>query len=224
MKTNALYTRIIFCVFLFPTFAVAQGIPVLDAAGLAQAVQQAEAMAKDYANQIKQLEAQVQQVQSLTGTLQSAVNINPAAAIQQGVNSIKQGGANAFSGVATQSVNSLYGTQVGETTTITNEQVRQSTLDTARGATLHAGQQQEALAGEATRLKQLADQSAATKGTLEALQAGNQINAEIAAQLQLMRAEQLAQDQARNAALLQQQREAQDQANIAELFIKGRRK
>ena len=224
MKTNALYTRIIFCVFLLPSFAFAQGIPVIDAAGLAQAIQQAAAQAKDYANQIQQLEAQVQQAQSLTGTLQSAVNINPTAAIQQGVNSIKQGGTSAISGTATQAVNSLFGTQIGEKTSVTSEQVRQSTLDTARGATLHAGQQQEALASEATRLKQLAAESAATKGTLEALQAGNQINAEIAQQLQLMRAEQLAQDQARNAALLQQQREAQDQANIAELFLKGRKK
>jgi P-type conjugative transfer protein TrbJ len=220
---KSFFTQIIVCVFFFPVFAFGQGIPVYDNAQMINMIQQAAAQAKDYANQIRQLEAQVQQVQSLTNTLQSTVNIDPTSAIQQGVNSIKKGGASAITGSATEAVNSLYGTQVGETTTVTSEQVRQSTLDTARGAALHAGQQQEALASEATRLKELADQSASTTGTLEALQAGNQINAEIAQQLQKMRAEQLAQDQARNAALLQQQREAQDQANIAELFLKGRK-
>lgn len=196
--------------------ASAQGIPVYDNASLLQAIQQAAAQAKDYAVQIKALETQVKSMESATQSLGTSLNIDPTAGIQKSLEAVKQGAA--MSGGASQALKNL---QTGYSTDATIGKTLATTRDTIAGAVTNAAQQQDSLAPEAQRIKDLAAQSQAATGLLEVQQAGNQINVELVQQVQKSRAQQLAQDQATSAALLQQQRAKEAEAELSRRFIGG---
>lgn len=194
--------RIAVCVLVFCAFgqsAQAQGIPVEDNAALLQMVQQAAQMAKDY----EQFQAQTQ---SMTGQLSSFKNVSNANAIQSAVNAGQQ---------VMQQLNAAYGsgaptdysTRIGATT------------NAVQAANTQQTGQQNNLNTEAQRINDLAAQSQAAQGTLQAQQAGNQINVELVQQLQLQRAQQLIQAQAQNAALLQQQQKDADKAALTNDFL-----
>lgn len=178
--------------------AWAQGIPVVDATSIAQLVIQAQQMAKDY----EQFKAQTQ---SLTGQIQAFKNVNSAQSMLQALNVGQQ---------VLQQVNTTYGvvpvdylTRMGATT------------NAVQAAMSQLGGQQGNLNIEAQRIYDLASQSQAAQGQLEAQQAGNQINVELVQQLQMLRAQQLAQAQAQNAVLLQQQQRDADKAEVTKDFL-----
>lgn len=204
---SSLFVALLF----YTTQACAQGIPVYDNAGYLQWLQQAAAMAND-------LQQQMKMVKSQTQGIASSLNGDQTDAVQQGLNVLQQGGAKVMSGGSGQVssiIDSAYGVNVNDTPTPgSNTTMQQTTKDTIRGATFHSAKQQDSLNSEAQRLNDLASQSQAATGTLEAQQAGNQINVEVAQQIQKMRAQQLAQDQANNAALLQKQKEQESQQAI----------
>lgn len=205
-----------------PASSWAQGIPVIDAMGIAQAVEQTAAMAKDYATQIQMLETQASSMKSLTTGLGSSLNINPTTAIQQGLNAIKQGGAAAMSGGATDTarqLDSVYGTSGSTTVAPDQTAVTRTTEDTVRGASLLSAQQQDALSTDAQRLNSLSVQSQNATTALGAQQAGNQINAEVGQQLLQMRTKQLAQDRAVNAEIMEKEQERKRQKAVADYFI-----
>lgn len=58
--------------------ALAQGIPVYDAAGFAQMISQVNAMAQDYAKQLEQLDEAVQQRKAMTGARNAGDILNGA--------------------------------------------------------------------------------------------------------------------------------------------------
>lgn len=87
------------------------------------------------------------------------------------------------------------------------------TKDTIRGAISNNGAILESMPSEASRLNSLVSQSNRASGTLEAQQAGNQINAELAAQIQKQRQQQAVQAQADSTAALAAAEEKQQKAN-----------
>ena len=203
-----------------PASSWAQGIPVVDAASIVEAVQQTAAMAKDYAAQIQMLETQVSSMKSLTTGLGSSLNVDPTASIQQGLNTIKQGGSSISGGSAAISgrLNSVFG-ESGSSTVTDQTAVMKATEDTVRGAALLTGQQQDALPADAVRINNLATQSQSATTALGAQQAGNQINAEIANQLLQARANQSAQDAAANTMREAQIQEKKQQKAVTEMFF-----
>lgn len=199
----------------------AQGIPVIDAAAIVQMVQDAAQQAKDYAVQIQQLENQVKEVQSLTTTLETSLNIDPSNVVQQGKDALMQGGAAAITGVASdvaKQLDTVYGLSGSETIT-TPKAVTQTTEDTARSAAMLSAQQRDALQDDATRLKDLAKQSQSATSMLESQQAGNQINVEVGQQLMQMRSKQLAQDDAMNAEILERAQERKSQRAVTDMLF-----
>jgi len=215
MKTIARFL-VVAVAALAGSTASAQGIPVYDNASLLQAILQAAAQAKDYAVQIKALETQVKSMESATQSLGGSLNIDPTAGIQKSLEAVSKG--TAMSGGASQALQNL---QTGYSTDATIGKTLATTRDTITGAVTNAAQQQDGLAPEAQRIKDLAAQSQAATGLLEVQQAGNQINVELVQQVQKSRAQQLAQDQATSAALLQQQRAKEAEAELSRRFIGG---
>jgi type IV secretion system protein VirB5 len=67
-KTALLSSGCALCLALAPLAAKATGIPVFDASNMAKALAQIEAMARDYQNQLDQLDAAISQAEALTGT------------------------------------------------------------------------------------------------------------------------------------------------------------
>ncbi len=182
-------------VFLTPV-AQAQGIPVIDASSIAQLVIQAQQMAKDY----EEFRAQTQ---ALTGQLQTLKNVSNINSMQGAVTTGQQ---------VMQQLQKNYGI-ANPTNADAINQAAASTAAVNSANNIQATQQNN-LNTEAQRINDLAAQSQAALGTLQAQQAGNQINVELVQQLQLLRAQQLAQAQAMNAALLQQQQKDRDSAAL----------
>jgi conjugal transfer/entry exclusion protein len=79
----------------------------------------------------------------------------------------------------------------------------------------------ENLGAEASRIDDLAAQSQNATGALQAQQAGNQINVELAQQLVKQRAQQLLQSIAENTAALAKQQERESNAAVQNMFVGG---
>ena len=94
-----------------------------------------------------------------------------------------------------------------------------ATNDTIRGALSSSASTAAGMVGEASRLNSLVSQSNSASGALQAQQAGNQITAELASQVQKQRQEQAIQAQANNAAALAQQRQAESKAAVTRYFL-----
>lgn len=88
-----------------------------------------------------------------------------------------------------------------------------ATKDTIRGAISNNGAILDGMPSEASRINSLVSQSNSASGSLAAQQAGNQINAELASQVQKMRQQQAMQSQADSATALAATEEKQQQAN-----------
>lgn len=93
-----------------------------------------------------------------------------------------------------------------------------ATNDTIRGALSSSASTAAGMVGEASRLNSLVSQSNSASG-VQAQQAGNQITAELASQVQKQRQEQAIQAQANNAAALAQQRQAESKAAVTRYFL-----
>lgn len=189
-------------VLLFSPLLASAQIPVTDLAAIAKMVEQATQMAQDY-EQFKQ------QTQSLTGKLGSNRTVTTDSVMDAALKAAKESQAEtdaafAASGGAPRPDYSKQVEAVGS--------VIQSVRNVQNGQLAN-------LPTEARRINDMINQSQNASGTLEAQQAGNQINAELVQQIQLQRAQQLSQAQAQNAAALQQQQKEADKAAVTRTFF-----
>lgn len=101
-----------------------------------------------------------------------------------------------------------------------------ATKDTIRGAISNNGAILDGMPSEASRLNNLVSQSNSASGALEAQQAGNQINAELASQIQKQRQQQAMQSQADSAAALaaaeEKQQRTDDSRAATKMFMFSR--
>ncbi len=184
---------------LCSTAAFSQGIPVYDNLQMINMIKAAAAQAEDYAAQIRMLETQAKTLESQVTSLPTSLTGNATGAMQSGMATIQGAGTSAMSagtGQVQQQLNGVFG---NPTKKLTDAEIRaldqieilHTSTQTSSASALNAAQQQDGLAAEASRINSLAEQSQSATGTLQAQQAGNQINVEVAQQLQLMRQQQL---------------------------------
>ena len=212
---------------VFSAAAAGQGIPTYDNANMLNMIKQAEAQAKDYAAQIQMLETQAKTMASQVTSLPTSLNSSATSAMQAGLSTIQSAGTSAMtagSGQVQQQLNGVYGNPAKK---LTDDEIRaldqieilHTSTQTSSASVLNAARQQDDLGAEAARINQLAEQSQAATGTLQAQQAATQVNIEVAQQIQKMRQQQLVADQAAAAAQLQQQRKQEASIAVTKTFM-----
>lgn len=220
----------VFSVFARPV--AAQGIPVFDGTAIGQWALQLEAMAEQYgisldelAQTMKMVSEAEQMKRSLQDRLESALNIDAVGDLNDLKGTLDQARATvgAVQGMAgsaqdlAQRLQSTFGSDFGDATGLpTFSSVMKTTKDTVRGALVTSGATLDRIPTDAVRINELVRQSQNATGALQAQQAGNQINAELAFQILQLRQEMATQAIAGNTAQLaeQQRREAQAQVNV----------
>jgi len=196
---------------LFAPGALAQGIPVIDAAAIVQWTLQIKAMTD-------QLSAMQQNLQSQTQQLTT----NPVAALNNISSSITQ--AEAMAGSAQKIADAMqknFGSDVGTQAVANYQQWMKATKDTIRATLAQSGVHLDGLANEAQALQALAAMSQSSAGNLQVQQAGNQIAVEMVSQLQKLRSMQIAQSQAINAVALAQQQKEESNNEVSRRMVGG---
>lgn len=197
-------------------------IPTTDIASL---VQRIVMIASEYAQEaelVEQVEQTYNVVQQATNTanslqnqLGSVLNINQALSINALLDKVRQ--ANALNnGDARQVFIDGYAQDA------TFEKSHEVTSATNRQATASNAAVIDALPADAERLNRLVDQSQQATGALQAQQAGNQINAELAGQIMALRQQMALQGQAANADAEMRARTQAAQAEITRQFYGGK--
>lgn len=207
-------------------------IPTTDIASLVQRVLM---IASEYAQEAELVE-QVEQTynvvkqttdtaKSLQNQLGSALNTDQSGDLQSILNAARAANAangllnsNSASGVM-QQLQSIYKTD-SATGRPDYDTYMGATKDTIRGSIANNGAILDGMPSEAARLNNLVSQSNNASGALEAQQAGNQINAELASQIQKMRLQQAMQSQADSAAALAAAEERQQRTDDAKVTSK----
>lgn len=175
------------------------GIPTFDTAGAINMGLQLQ-QAKEAYQQLQQ------QTQAITQQIQQMTNISNFPGVQQ-----VQGGI--------QQMNQQMQSAMSSATS--GKAVLDAAKSALTGVTQYNSQQAGNLQTEAQRIDTMIQQSNQAGGTLAAQQAGNQLVGELTQQVQLLRAQNIAQAQATNAAIAQQQaeKEARRQATAALMGI-----
>lgn len=177
----------------------AGGIPVVDELAIAKLIAQAVQMEKDY------VEFQ-RQTQALTSKLATLKNMNGETVLR----AAGEVGGEVFEAVAQ-----------GFTQGSTFEQQWAAARKALEAAGTQHRQQQQQMASEASRLYDLINQSQGAAGTLEAQQAGNQINGEMVQQLQYLRSHLLTQSQTQNSEIIVKQKEREADQRVTKFFFGG---
>lgn len=182
-------------------------IPTIDAASIAKLVMQIEETKRV-------LEQATATTNSLQNPLAAAANIDQLRQLDTLLNQAKQ--LNALAGGASNLAGQLNQTyQQG----VPSSQAQTLTSATLRQAAIGSAAHLDSLPSEAARINQLVSQSNSAAGVLQAQQAGNQINAELVAQIQSLRQQLILQSQAANAQSMNQQKIADDSQLIFRRFI-----
>ena len=224
-------TTIAAAALAFSAAALGQGIPTYDNANMINMMKQAAAQAQDYAAQIQMLETQAKTLASQVTSLPNSLNGNATSAMQAGMATIQGAGTSAMSAGSGQVQQQLNGVFGNPTKKLTEDEIRaldqieilHTSTQTSSASALNAARQQDDLGAEAARINQLADQSQAATGVLQAQQAATQVNVEVAQQIQKMRQQQLVADQAAAAVQLQQQRKQEASAEISRKLLGGQK-
>lgn len=210
---------------MMTTGAQAQ-IPTTDIAAL---IQRVLGLVSEYSQEAEMIE-QVEQTynvvketantaKSLQDQLGSALNIDQAQSIDAVLNKIRQANAlnNDASGMQKQFDDDFSNDATFEKShVVVTASTRQAAISNA--ATL------DSLPNDAERLNKLVDQSNASTGALQAQQAGNQINAELAGQMMALRQQLALQAQAQNAEAGMRAKSDMAQAEITREFFGGKMK
>lgn len=208
---------------MLSTMAHAQ-IPTTDIAAL---IQRVLVIVSEYAQEaelVEQVEQTYNVVEQTANTAKSlqdqlglVLNIDQAQSINSVLDKVRQ--ANALNdGDARQQFVDGYSSDA------TFEKSHEVTSATNRQATASNAAALDALPSDAERLNRLVDQSQAATGALQAQQAGNQINAELAGQLMALRQQLALQGQAANADGEMRTRTEAAQAEITREFFGGKMK
>lgn len=214
--------------FLFQTSAHAQ-IPTTDIANIvsqglqyAEQILQYEQQVESYTKQIEQYEQQVKSAESLGTQLGGALNSDQVSDIQK-VQSVTRAanGVNGLMGTAGNVIQKVQDNYGPDDKPADFNKYMGATNDTIRGAVSSNAAAVDGMAGEASRLNSLVSQSNSASGALQAAQAGNQITAELASQVQKQRQEQAIQSNADNAAALARQRQAESKEAAARYIYGG---
>lgn len=198
---------------LIGTGSVHAQIPVTDGASLGEMimewVEQAMQWEQEY-NQWQQSYGEAQQTrQSLTDRLQNDLTVNRR---------------NEMEAWATTGEQVLQRIDKGFQPNSTFEDQLAATRGATRAASEQNKEQQGQLAEEASRIKKLSEQSQGAAGTLEAIQAGNQINSELVGQIQLLRAQNLVESQTRLAEQEAAQRAREDDEKLTRMIYGSKKK
>lgn len=203
--------KILFLVstLMLSTVVVAQ-IPTTDVAAIAQMV-----------NQIKQTAVVIEQTtsaaKSLQDTLSGNLNIDQAQVINDILSKVRQANAvGAGAGGMQQQFDDSFSADA------TFEKSHQAATASTRQAAMSNAATLDALPADAQRLNRLVDQSQSATGALQAQQAGNQINAELAGQMMALRQQLALQAQATNAESGLRARSEKAQADITREFFGGK--
>lgn len=200
-------------------------IPTTDIASLIQRVimiasefAQESELVEQTVNTYNTVEQTTNTAKSLQNQLGSALNTNQSSDLQSIQNAARAANAagglvnsNSAGGVM-QELQTLYKPD-SATGRPNYDTYMEGTKQTIRGAISNNGAILDGMSTEASRINSLVSQSNGASGALEAQQAGNQINAELASQIQKQRQQQAMQAQADSAAALAAAEERQQQAN-----------
>jgi len=185
-------------------------IPTVDAASIAKLVMQIE----ETQRVLQQATATTRSVETM---LSSSHTLDQLNALQAILNQVKQ--ANALGMNVNQIVK-----QIDDFNAASFRDSRAVEAATARQATLTGAAMLDRMPGDAERINRLVGQSQAAGGVLQAQQAGNQINAELAGQLMSLRQQLIMQAQAQQADQLARQKEAAARSDMMLTILGGKSK
>lgn len=208
---------------MLSTMAQAQ-IPTTDIASMVQRVlmiaseyaQEAE-LVEQVAETINVVKQTTNTAKSLQDQLGSSLNIDQAMAINAVLSKIRQ--ANALNNGA-NGMQQQFDDDFSQAATFEKSHV--ATTASTRQAAISNAATLDTLPSDAERLNRLVDQSNSATGALQAQQAGNQINAELAGQLMALRQQLALQAQATNAEAGLRARSEKAQAEITREFFGGK--
>lgn len=205
------------------TMAQAQ-IPTTDIAALIQRIVSIASELAQEADLVEQVEQTYNVIEQTTNTakslqdpLGSILTINHEQSINSVLDKVRQANALGNGDAQQQFVD-------GYSPTATFEKSYEVTSATNRQASASNAATLDALPSDAQRLNRLVDQSQSATGALQAQQAGNQINAELAGQLIALRQQMALQGQAQAADQEMRARNDAAQAEITREFFGGKMK
>lgn len=206
---------------MMSTMAQAQ-IPTTDIAALIQRVLVIVSEVAQEAELVEQVEQTYNVVEQTTNTanslqnqLGSVLNIDQAQALNAVLDQVRQANAISNGNARQQFVD-------GYSQDATFEKSHEVTSATNRQAAVSNAAVIDALPADAERLNRLVDQSQQATGALQAQQAGNQINAELAGQIMALRQQLALQGQAANADAEMRTRKEAAQAEVTRHFFGGK--
>ena len=205
------------------TGAIAGATEPTQIANNVELVMQYAKQIEQYATQLKQYQDQIQNTLNIPNQIWSAIESD-----LKGIMSIvQQGEALAFSmqNIGQQFQIKFPGFKKTEDFIKDYKNWSQTLRDTIKGTLEAANLQSQQFASEEGVIRQLRSMSQSNQGRLQALQTGNQIAVEVAAQMQKLRALTMAQLQAQTAYIAKTEQEKDTkQAAIDDLMFRGKLK